>query len=132
VDLKATLYYGSYHEVDSSEIAFKTAAARALRTAFQKAKAELLEPIMEGEIITPAEYIGEVVSDLHTRRGEIRGFDVRGNTQIIRVLIPLAETFGYATVLRSLTQGRATYQFKFSHYEITPARIKEAVLEGKK
>jgi elongation factor G len=130
VDLKAILYYGSYHEVDSSEIAFKTAAARALRTAFQKARTELLEPIMEGEIITPTEYIGEIVSDLHTRRGEIRGFDVHGNTQIIRVLIPLAETFGYATVLRSLSQGRATYQFKFSHYEIAPARIKEAVLEG--
>ncbi len=132
VDLKATLYYGSYHEVDSSEIAFKTAASRALRTAFHKAKAELLEPIMEGEIITPTEYIGEVVSDLHTRRGEIQGFDVHGNTQIIRVLIPLAETFGYATVLRSLSQGRATYQFKFSHYDIVPARIKEAVLEGNK
>ncbi|OGF52990.1 MAG: translation elongation factor G [Candidatus Fraserbacteria bacterium RBG_16_55_9] len=132
VDLKATLYYGSFHEVDSSEIAFKTAGARALRTAFHRAKTVLLEPIMEGEIITPTEYIGEVVSDLHTRRGEIRAFDVHGNTQIIRVVIPLAETFGYATVLRSLSQGRATYQFKFSHYDIAPARIKEAVLEGKK
>ncbi len=131
-DLKATLYYGSYHEVDSSEIAFKTAAARALRTAFTRARAELLEPIMEGEIITPTEYIGDIVSDLHTRRGEIKGFDVHGNTQIIRVMIPLAETFGYATALRSLSQGRATYQFKFSHYEIVPARLKEAVLEGKK
>jgi elongation factor G len=131
-DLKATLYYGSFHPVDSSEIAFKTAAARALRTAFQRAQAELLEPIMEGEIITPTEYIGDIVSDLHTRRAEIKGFDVHGNTQIIRVTIPLAETFGYATVLRSLTQGRATYQFKFSHYEIVPASIKEAVLEGKK
>jgi len=132
IDLKATLYYGSYHPVDSSEIAFKTAAARALRTAFQRAKAELLEPIMEGEIITPTDYIGEIVSDLHTRRGEIKGFDVHGNTQIIRVMIPLAETFGYATVLRSLTQGRATYQFKFSHYDIVPPQIKEAVLEGKR
>jgi len=131
-DLKATLYYGSFHPVDSSEIAFKTAAARALRTAFQRARAELLEPIMEGEIITPTEYIGDIVSDLHTRRAEIKGFDVHGNTQVIRVTIPLAETFGYATVLRSLTQGRATYQFKFSHYEIVPAQIKEAVLEGKK
>ena len=132
VDLKATLYYGSFHEVDSSEIAFKTAGARALRTAFHQAKSVLLEPIMEGEIITPTEYIGEIVSDLHTRRGEIRAFDVHGNTQIIRVVIPLAETFGYATVLRSLSQGRATYQFKFSHYDIAPARIKEAILEGKK
>jgi elongation factor G len=131
-DLKATLYYGSYHPVDSSEIAFKTAASRALRTAFHRARAQLLEPIMEGEIITPTEYVGEIVSDIHTRRGEIRGFDVQGNTQIIRVLIPLAETFGYATVLRSLSQGRATYQFKFSHYHVVPESIKEAVLEGKK
>lgn len=132
VDLKATLHYGSYHEVDSSEIAFKTAASMALKTAFRQAKAELLEPIMEGEVVTPTEYIGDIVGDLHTRRGEIKGFDVHGNTQIIRVVIPLAETFGYATVVRSLTQGRATYQFKFSHYDVVPAHIKEEVLEGKK
>lgn len=130
-DLRAVLYDGSSHPVDSSEIAFKTAGARALRSAFQRAKAELLEPIMEGEIVTPTEYIGDIVGDLHTRRGEIKGFDIHGNTQIIRVVIPLAETFGYATVLRSLTQGRATYQFKFSHYDIVPAPIREAVLEGK-
>ena len=130
-DIKATLYFGSYHPVDSSEIAFKTAAARALRQAFHKARAELLEPIMEGEIITPTEYVGEIVSDLHRRRAEVKGFDVVGNTQVIRVQIPLAETFGYATVLRSLSQGRATYQFKFSHYEIVPEHIKQAVLEGK-
>ncbi len=131
-DIKATLHYGSYHEVDSSEIAFKLAASLALRKAFQQAKADLLEPIMEGEVVTPTEYIGDIVGDLHTRRGEIKGFDVHGNTQIIRVVIPLAETFGYATVIRSLTQGRATYQFKFSHYDVVPAHIKEEVLEGKK
>ncbi len=132
VDIKATLYFGSHHEVDSSEFAFKTAGARALRQAFQKARAELLEPIMEGEIITPTEYVGEIVSDLHRRRAEVKGFDVVGNTQVIKVQIPLAETFGYATVLRSLSQGRATYQFKFSHYDVVPEHIKEAVLEGKK
>lgn len=130
-DLKATLYFGSFHPVDSSEIAFKTAAARALRQAFQKARAQLLEPIMEGEILTPTDYVGEIVSDLHKRRAEIRGFDVQGNTQVIRVVIPLAETFGYATVLRSLSQGRATYQFKFSHYDVVPEHIQETVLEGK-
>ena len=130
-DIKATLHFGSYHPVDSSEIAFKTAAARALKQAFQRARAELLEPIMEGEIITPTDYVGEIVSDLHKRRAEIRGFDVQGNTQVIRVVIPLAETFGYATVLRSLSQGRATYQFKFSHYDVVPEHIKETVLEGK-
>ena len=130
-DIKATLHFGSYHPVDSSEIAFKTAAARALKQAFQRARAELLEPIMEGEIITPTDYVGEIVSDLHKRRAEIRGFDVQGNTQVIRVVIPLAETFGYATVLRSLSQGRATYQFKFSHYDVVPEHIKESVLEGK-
>jgi elongation factor G len=130
-DIKATLYFGSYHPVDSSEIAFKTAAARALRQAFHKARAELLEPIMEGEIITPTEYVGEIVSDLHRRRAEVKGFDVVGNTQVIRVQIPLAETFGYATVLRSLSQGRATYQFKFSHYDVVPKHIQQAVLEGK-
>ena len=130
-DIKATLHFGSFHPVDSSEIAFKTAAARALRQAFQRARAELLEPIMEGEIITPTDYVGEIVSDLHKRRAEIRGFDVQGNTQVIRVVIPLAETFGYATVLRSLSQGRATYQFKFSHYDVVPEHIKETVLEGK-
>jgi elongation factor G len=86
---------------------------------------------MEGEIITPTDYVGEIVSDLHKRRAEIRGFDVQGNTQVIRVVIPLAETFGYATVLRSLSQGRATYQFKFSHYDVVPEPIKESVLEGK-
>jgi elongation factor G len=132
VDIRATLHYGSSHDVDSSEIAFKIVASMALKSAFQEAKAELLEPIMEGEVVTPTEYIGDIVGDLHTRRGEIKGFDVHGNTQIIHVVIPLAETFGYATVVRSLTQGRATYQFKFSHYDVVPAHIKEEVLEGKK
>jgi len=131
VDLRATLHYGSYHEVDSSEIAFKTAASMALRKAFQEGKADLLEPIMEGEVVTPTEFIGDIVGDLNTRRGQIKEFEIHGNTQIIHVVIPLAETFGYATVVRSLSQGRATYQFKFSHYDVVPARIKEEVLEGK-
>ncbi|MBI1729436.1 elongation factor G [Candidatus Acetothermia bacterium] len=131
-DLRATLHYGSYHDVDSSEIAFKIAASLALKKAFQQTRADLLEPIMEGEVVTPTEYMGDIVGDLHTRRAEIKGFDIHGNTQIIRVVIPLAETFGYATVIRSLTQGRATFQFKFSHYDVVPGHIKEEVLEGKK
>ena len=131
VDIKATLHYGSYHDVDSSEMAFKTAASMALRTAFKSTSADLLEPIMEGEVVTPTEFIGDIVGDLNTRRGQIKEFDIHGNTQIIHVVIPLAETFGYATVVRSLTQGRATYQFKFSHYDVVPAHIKEEVMEGK-
>ena len=131
VDLRARLYYGSYHPVDSSEIAFKTAAAHALRRAFQQVKAKLLEPIMEGEIVTPTDYVGEIVGDINGRRGEVKGFDVRGNTQIIQITIPLAETFGYTTVLRSITQGRATYSLRFAHYAPVPASIREAILKGR-
>ena len=131
VDIKATLHYGSYHDVDSSEMSFKTVASMALRTAFKSTSADLLEPIMEGEVVTPTEFIGDIVGDLNTRRGQIKEFEIHGNTQIIHVVIPLAETFGYATVVRSLTQGRATYQFKFSHYDVVPAHIKEEVMEGK-
>jgi len=130
-DLKAVLYDGSFHPVDSSELAFKTAAARALRKAFQRAKAELLEPIMEAEIISPSDYVGEILNDLKARRGDIKDIQVHGSTQIISAIVPLAETFGYATRLRSLTQGRATYSLKFSHYAKVPANLKEEVLRGK-
>ncbi len=131
VDLRARLYYGSYHAVDSSEIAFKTAASHALHAAFHKAKSRLLEPIMEGEIVTPTDYVGEIASDIHGRRGEVKGFDVVGNTQVIKITIPLAETFGYTTILRSITQGRATYALRFAHYAEVPAQIREAVLKGR-
>jgi elongation factor G len=132
VDLRATLFYGSYHAVDSSEIAFKTAAARALTQAFEKAKTHLLEPIMACEIVTPEEYVGEVITDLQSRRSQITSMEVRQNAQIIQALVPLAETFGYATQLRSISQGRAAYHMQFSRYEIVPASIKEEILKGRK
>lgn len=131
VDLRTTLFYGSYHAVDSSEIAFKTAAARALTQAFAKAKTHLLEPIMACEVVTPEEYVGDVITDLQSRRSQITSMAVRNKAQIIQALVPLAETFGYATQLRSISQGRATYHMQFSHYEVVPASIKEEVLKGR-
>ncbi len=132
VDLKATLFDGSYHEVDSSDIAFKTAAANALRQAFQALQVALLEPIMEGEVITPNDYVGDIMEDISSRRGTVKGFELEGTTQTIEVRIPLAETFGYTTRLRSLSQGRAAADLHFSHYEVVPARIREEILEGRK
>jgi elongation factor G len=132
VDIRAVLFYGSFHPVDSNEIAFKTAAARALTQAFEKAKALLLEPIMIAEIVTPDDYVGEIVTDLQSRRAQITAMEVRHNAQIIRALIPLAETFGYATQLRSISQGRATYNLRFSHYDVVPNTIAEEVLKGRR
>ncbi|HEY5595931.1 MAG TPA: EF-Tu/IF-2/RF-3 family GTPase, partial [Candidatus Bipolaricaulota bacterium] len=132
VDLKCTLFDGAYHEVDSSEIAFKTAAANALRKAFQQVQVALLEPIMEGLIVTPSEYVGQLMEDIVSRRGVVKGFELEGTTQTIQVRIPLAATFGYTTRLRTLSQGRATADLHFSHYEVVPARIREEILEGRK
>ncbi len=132
VDIRAVLFYGSYHPVDSNEIAFKTAAARALTQAFERAKALLLEPIMVGEIVTPEDYVGEIITDLQARRAQITAMEVRHNTQIIHVLIPLVETFGYATQLRSISQGRATYNLRFSHYDVVPNTLAEEVLKGRR
>ncbi len=132
VDIRAVLFYGSSHPVDSSEIAFKTAAARALTQAFERAKTLLLEPIMMCEIVTPEEYVGEIITDVQSRRAQITTMEVRHNTQIIHALIPLAETFGYATQLRSISQGRATYNLRFSHYDVVPNTLKEEILKGRK
>ncbi len=132
VDLRAVLFYGSSHPVDSSEIAFKTAAARALTQAFEKATTQLLEPIMVCEIVTPEDYVGEIITDVQSRRAQITAMEVRHNTQIVRALIPLVETFGYATQLRSISQGRATYNLRFSHYDVVPSNIKEEILKGRK
>ncbi len=129
VDVKATLYDGSYHEVDSSEMAFKIAASMAFKEAAKKAEPVLLEPIMSIEVVTPEEYMGDVIGDLNGRRGKIQSMERRGNTQVIRALVPLAEMFGYATDLRSKTQGRATYTMQFSHYEEVPKNIAEAIVE---
>jgi elongation factor G len=120
VDLKATIVDGSYHEVDSSEMAFKIAGSMALKAALAKAGAEILEPVMQVEVVTPEEFLGDVMGDLSSRRAHIEGMEIRGNAQVVRAKVPLAEMFGYATDLRSATQGRATYSMEFSHYAPAP------------
>ncbi len=128
VDVKATLFDGSYHEVDSSEMAFKIAGSMAFKEAARKAKPVLLEPIMSVEVVTPEEYMGDVMGDLNARRGRIQSMEKRGNSQVIRAEVPLSEMFGYATDLRSKTQGRATYTMQFSRYEEVPKNIGDAII----
>ena len=123
VDVRATVIYGSYHEVDSSEIAFKIAGSMAFKEAMGKASPVILEPIMSLEVVTPEEFMGDVISDINRRRGRISGQEPRGNTQVIAAVVPLAEMFGYATDLRSRSQGRATFTMQFSHYEPVPKGI---------
>jgi len=130
-DIGATLFGGSFHPVDSSEIAFRAATSEALRKAYCDGAFELLEPVMEGEVITPGEYLGEVMEDLARRRGEIRELLSRETVQILRVAVPLAETFGYATRLRSLTQGRATYSLRVARYELVPEGLKERIIRSR-
>ncbi len=127
-DIKVTLFDGSYHEVDSSELAFKIAASIAFKEGAKKANPVLLEPIMEVEVTTPEEFMGDVIGDLNKRRGRVQGMEARGNAQVIRALVPLAEMFGYATDLRSMTQGRATYIMRFSHYEEVPPNVAEQII----
>jgi elongation factor G len=129
VDVRVTLVDGSYHEVDSSEMAFKVAGSMALREAVRRAKPVLLEPIMAVEVVTPEEYMGDVIGDLNRRRGRIEGMEPRGNTQVVRAYVPLAEMFGYATDLRSQTQGRATYTMQFERYEEIPQSLAEEITE---
>ncbi|MEK7287652.1 MAG: elongation factor G [Elusimicrobiota bacterium] len=128
VDVKATLTDGSYHEVDSSEIAFKIASAMALRAGCKLANPALLEPIMKFEVATPQEYMGEVIGDLNSRRAKVMDMETRGNSKIIRGQVPLAEMFGYATVVRSLSQGRAAFSLEPSHYEEVPRAVQEAIV----
>ncbi|MFE8034159.1 elongation factor G [Thiohalocapsa marina] len=127
VDIKATLYDGSYHEVDSSEMAFKIAGSMALKDGCRKAKPVLLEPIMKVEVVTPEENMGDVMGDLNSRRGMIQGMEDAPSGKIIRAEVPLASMFGYATDLRSATQGRATYSMEFAKYNEVPASIAEAI-----
>jgi elongation factor G len=127
-DLKVILYDGSYHEVDSSEIAFKIAGSMALREGVSKGKPILLEPIMRVEIVTPEEFLGEIIADLNARRGQIEGLEVRGSDRLIHCSVPLVEMFGYATDLRSLTQGRATHTMEFDHYQEAPPHLGEEVM----
>ncbi|MCF6461399.1 elongation factor G [Clostridium sp. Cult3] len=131
LDIKVTLFDGSYHEVDSSEMAFKIAGSMAFKEAMAKAKPVLLEPVMKVEVIMPEEYMGDVIGDINSRRGRIEGMEPRNGAQVVRGFVPLAEMFGYATDLRSNTQGRATYSMEFDHYEPVPNNIAEKVLGHK-
>jgi elongation factor G len=123
VDIRATLVFGSYHEVDSSEMAFKIAASMAFKEACRRADPVLLEPIMAVEVVTPEDYLGDVIGDLASRRGRVEGMDQRANNQVVRAEVPLAEMFGYATDLRSRTQGRATYTMQFKSYQEVPEQV---------
>jgi elongation factor G len=134
VDVKVTLFDGSYHDVDSSEIAFKIAGSMAFKEAARKANPVLLEPIMSVEVVVPEDFMGDVIGDLNSRRGKVLGMDTRPAAQAIDARVPLAQMFGYATDLRSMTQGRATYTMQFSHYEPVPANVAEGIiakLDGK-
>ncbi len=127
VDIAVALVAGSYHAVDSSEIAFQAAGSIALRSALERAQSVLLEPIMKLEVVAPEGYFGDVMGDIGSRRGSVLGTDARGNARVIQAAVPLAETFGYATVLRSLTQGRATYSMEFDRYEPVPGSVAEEI-----
>jgi elongation factor G len=122
---------GKSHDVDSSEIAFKVAGSLALREAAKRAKPVLLEPVFAVEVVTPEEFVGDVIGDLNRRRGHLHGQEKRGNAQVVTASVPLAEMFGYATDLRSTTQGRATYTMQFEKYEEVPSKIAEEIVEGR-
>jgi len=132
VDVEVTLFDGSFHEVDSSELAFKIAGSIAFQEAAKNAKPVMLEPIMKVQVIIPQDFLGEVTGDLNSRRGKIEALGERLNTKIIDAKVPLSEMFGYATNLRSLTQGRGTFTMEFSHYEIIPQNIAQSIIEGRK
>lgn len=132
LDVKVRLVDGSYHEVDSSDLAFAIAGSIGFKEACKKANPVLLEPIMKVEVVLPDEYLGEVLGDLSSRRGRVEGMDMRGNVRVIRAFVPLGEMFGYATTLRSLTQGRGTFTMQFDHYEKVPAHLAEAIIKKAK
>ncbi|MEJ6949586.1 elongation factor G [Natronospora cellulosivora (SeqCode)] len=128
VDLKVTLHDGSYHDVDSSEMAFKIAGSIGFKEGAKKARPVILEPLMKVEVVVPEEYMGDVIGDLNGRRGQVLGMEPRANAQVVRANVPLSEMFGYATDLRSKTQGRATYTMQFSHYQAAPKSIAEEII----
>jgi len=132
IDMRVTLYNGSFHEVDSSDIAFKIAGSEATRKGAKRAKPHLLEPIMKVEVTVPEQHLGEVVGDLSARRAQISGTEARGNAQVVRALVPLGEMFGYATAVRSLTSGRGTFNMEPSHYEKVPENIAEEIISGER
>jgi elongation factor G len=132
IDIKAKLYDGSYHDVDSNEMAFKVAASMALKNAISKVNPVLLEPIMRVEVVIPEEYLGDIMGDITSRRGRVEGMEARGNAQVVRAMVPLAEMFGYATSLRSNTQGRGVFSMHFDHYEEVPKSISEEIIKKNK
>jgi elongation factor G len=129
VDVRVTLTDGKYHETDSSELAFKVAGSLALQEAAKRAKPVLLEPVFKVEVVTPEEYMGDVIGDLNRRRGLVQGMEPRGNAQVVTAMVPLSEMFGYATDVRSMTQGRANYTMQFERYDEVPPNIAEKVVE---
>jgi elongation factor G len=132
VDVEVTLYDGSFHEVDSSEFAFKIAGSMAFQSAAKKAKPVILEPVMKMEVVTPEDFFGQVISDLSARRGKIEETSERVGMKVVDALVPLSETFGYATSIRSLTEGRASFTMEFSKYENVPGNIAQEIIEGKR
>jgi elongation factor G len=128
VDIRATLTFGSYHDVDSSEMAFKIAGSMCFKEGCRRARPVLLEPIMSVEVVTPEDYMGDVIGNLSSRRGKVEGMEQRGNSQVIRAQVPLAEMFGYATDLRSRTQGRATYSMQFNSYQEVPESVSQEIV----
>jgi elongation factor G len=127
VDVKVSLIDGAYHEVDSSAIAFEIASRAALREGLLKANPALLEPVMKVEVVSPEEYVGSVIGDLNSRRGQIQGQDMRGNANVITAFVPLANMFSYVNNLRSMSQGRASYTMQFDHYEQVPQAVAQEV-----
>jgi elongation factor G len=127
VDIKVTLYDGSYHDVDSSELAFKMAGSIAFKNALSRGKCIMMEPIMKLESVTPSQFLGEVIGDINSRRGQIENIESHGETSSVHAQVPLSETFGYASALRSLSEGRATYSMEFKRYQSLPANIAETI-----
>jgi elongation factor G len=130
IDLTVAVYDGSFHEVDSSDIAFQIAASEAFQVGAKKAAAVILEPVMKVEVITPEQFMGEVVGDLSSKRAKIEGSEQQGNVRVIKAEVPLSEMFGYATRIRSLTQGRASFNMEPSHYEEVPPNVAEGIVKG--
>ncbi|MER2119591.1 MAG: elongation factor G [Solibacillus sp.] len=132
IDIKAKLVFGSYHDVDSSEMAFKIAASMALKEAAKKCNPVILEPMMKVEVVIPEEYLGDIMGNITARRGRVEGMEARGNSQVVRSMVPLSEMFGYATTLRSATQGRGVFSMTFDHYEEVPKSIAEDIIKKNK
>jgi elongation factor G len=128
VDVSVELYDGSYHDVDSSEIAFKLAGSMAVQDACKKAKPVLLEPVMKVEVVTPDKFMGDVTGNLSSRRGQVSSMEERGMNKVINALVPLSEMFGYVTVLRSMTEGRAQFTMEFAEYQVVPKNVADQII----